>query len=46
MELRLRCSCGRNLADVKYSKHDPAFTGDGIVVEFRFNVDLGSSGTS
>ncbi len=38
MRLRLCCPCGRNLADVKHSDHDPAWTGDGIVVTLRPNV--------
>jgi hypothetical protein len=38
MRLRLCCPCRRNLADVKYSDHDPAWTGDGIVVTPRPNV--------
>lgn len=36
--LRLRCPCGRNLADVRHSDHDPAWTGDGLVVTPRPNV--------
>lgn len=41
MKLKLRCSCMRNLADVTYSKYDPVFTGDGIVVGERPNVRQG-----
>jgi hypothetical protein len=38
MKLKLRCSCGRNLAEVTHSRYDPVFTGDGIVVRERPNV--------
>ena len=38
MKLRLQCSCERNLADVTHSDHDPAWTGDGLVVTPRPNV--------
>jgi hypothetical protein len=38
MKLKLRCSCGRNLADVTHSTYDPAWTSDGIVVTARPNV--------
>lgn len=41
MQLRLCCSCGRNLADVKHSDYDPAWTGDGLAVTPRPNVRQG-----
>ena len=42
MILRLRCPCQRNLADVKHSNYDPAFTGDGLAVTARPNVHDGN----
>lgn len=39
LTLRLRCPCGRNLADVTLSRHNPTWTRDGLTVTARPNVD-------
>src|SRR3712207_5509484 len=38
--LRLRCPCGRNLADVIYNEHNPTWTHDKLVVRARPNVRM------
>lgn len=37
--LRLRCTCGRNLADVTHEKYNPTWTRDSLTVSPRPNVD-------
>jgi hypothetical protein len=37
--LRLRCECGRNLADVEHRESNPTFTRDNLTVSRRSNVD-------
>ena len=38
--LRMRCPCGRNLADVTYNEHNPTWTHDKLVVRARPNVRM------
>jgi hypothetical protein len=40
--MRLRCQCGRNLADVEYDDHNRTWTADRLTVTARPNVDMDS----
>jgi len=40
--LRIRCECGRNLADVEYLEYNPDWTADRLTVSARPNVNMES----